>query len=94
LLNVRENQFSLKLQIKSTHYEITAILFALIAVLINQPFFTMHQSRIARSKKLGINLPEVGNPMPELICQMAQVGNTLYVAGKPGRMFSGKLELT
>jgi enamine deaminase RidA (YjgF/YER057c/UK114 family) len=61
-------------------------LFALIAVLIASPFYANAQSPDTRIKELGINLPEVGQPMGNYV-KWRQVGNTLYLAGNGPNVF-------
>jgi enamine deaminase RidA (YjgF/YER057c/UK114 family) len=61
-------------------------LFALIAVLIASPFYANAQSPDARIKELGLNLPEVGQPMGNYV-KWRQVGNTLYLAGNGPNVF-------
>ena len=61
-------------------------LFALIAVLIASPFYAKAQSPDARIKELGLNLPEVGQPMGNYV-KWRQVGNTLYLAGNGPNVF-------
>ncbi|MDG1277725.1 MAG: RidA family protein [Algoriphagus sp.] len=54
--------------------------FTLLAMLVTFPFFANAQSPDVRIKELGINLPEVGQPMGTYV-KWRQVGNTLYLAG-------------
>jgi len=60
--------------------------FTLLAMLVTFPFFANAQSPDARIKELGINLPEVGQPMGTYV-KWRQVGNTLYLAGNGPDVF-------
>ncbi|WP_075351590.1 RidA family protein [Algoriphagus marinus] len=60
--------------------------FTLLAALATFPFFTQAQSPDARIKELGINLPEVGQPMGTYV-KWRQVGNILYLAGNGPDVF-------
>ena len=60
--------------------------FALLAMLATFPFFSNAQSPDARIQELGINLPEVGQPMGNYV-KWRQVGNTLYLAGNGPDVF-------
>jgi len=60
--------------------------FSILGILLLFPFLIFAQTPDQRIKELGLNLPEVGQPMGNYV-KWRQVGNTLYLAGNGPNVF-------